>query len=468
MKNLKKKALMAASYVAVAALAVGGTFAHFTDDEESKMNTFTNGEAVDIVINEYQRNDDGTALEEFEQGKALYPIVGGAQESTEDGKTNMDKYGMPSADAAKNYVDKIVTVENTGQADAYVRVFVAIPTALLGESIEDDSDDVLHWNWGNRVDIYGNYSKADYKLANWGWAWQNEDETLIDPEFTAMIDDQEYIVSTFYYTKALKPESITTAVMGGLYLDKDVDYDNGVYIKGNSVINYDLSKGVTVPIFADAVEATGAEGETYKTAFESRPAVDVFETWAENVEAPVLVESAEELTAALENGESVILAEDIQLSAYLNITAAKEISIDLNGHNITRDGGTAIYVNNKDAVVNIEGNGEVTGLDVIYVNAGTVNIYGGTYTNTGDVTVYAFTSEANINIYDGTFSSPDGSFVLNLKDGSNGDITVFGGTFVGFDPANNASENPQQSFVANGYESVDNGNGTYTVVKSAE
>lgn len=284
MKNWKKVALTISSYAAVAALAVGGTFAYLSD-EESKVNTLTNGDAVDIVINEYQRNDDGSALEEFEQGKVLYPIVGSAQESD----TNpMDTWGMPQAE---NYVDKIVTVKNTGKTDAYVRVFVAIPTALLGDSIEEDSDDVLHWNFGNRVDLDGGYTKAqgDNWKQTWGWAYG---DTAADPEFAATVDEQEYIVTTFYYKNALSPEEATTAVMAGLYLDKNVDYDNGVYMRGNDVIEYPLDEGVVVPIFADAVEATGAEGETYKTAFAERDAVEVFKNWADKATGSVVAAPA--------------------------------------------------------------------------------------------------------------------------------------------------------------------------------
>jgi hypothetical protein len=44
-----------------------------------------------------------------------------------------------------------------------------------------------------------------------------------------------------------------------------------------------------------------------------------------------------------------------------------------------------------------------------------------------------------------------------------GTISISGGTFKGFNPADNEAENPKVDFVAIGYQSVDNGDGTYTV-----
>ena len=41
-------------------------------------------------------------------------------------------------------------------------------------------------------------------------------------------------------------------------------------------------------------------------------------------------------------------------------------------------------------------------------------------------------------------------------------ITVYGGTFVGFNPANNEAEGEGTNFVADGYKAVES-NGEYTV-----
>ena len=39
-----------------------------------------------------------------------------------------DEFGQP---VAENYIDKMVTVQNTGKSDAYVRAYFAIPSAKI-------------------------------------------------------------------------------------------------------------------------------------------------------------------------------------------------------------------------------------------------------------------------------------------------------------------------------------------------
>lgn len=269
--SMKKKALAVASYVMVAAMAVGGTVA-FLYDAESEMNTLTVGDAVDIAINEYQRNEDGSALEDFDQGKELYPIVGSAQ-----GKK--DKWGMPEAE---NYGDKIVTVKNTGDADAYIRVYVAKPLALSNLAKDGDantSDDPLHMNLGNRVNLEGEYDAAygDAWKTNWGWDYNVE-------IFEATIKGEKYEVSTYYLRNPLKAGEESTAVIAGVYLDSTVDYDDGVYtmvVDGKIyTIDYDLSKGVSIPVYAEASSTAFVKNDG--------SAQNTFQTWADKVTGSVV------------------------------------------------------------------------------------------------------------------------------------------------------------------------------------
>ena len=75
-----------------------------------------------------------------------------------------------------------------------------------------------------------------------------------------------------------------------------------------------------------------------------------------------------------------------------------------------------------------------------------VEINGGSYTGTN--AVYLLSSGANVTIYDGTFTGE-----LTVE---NGTLTIYGGTFT-VDPT---------AYVAEGYEVVDNGNGTWSVGKT--
>lgn len=223
---MKKKNILilalAASMIAV--LAVGGTLAYFTDND-SRDNTFTVG-SVKIKLIEQQRTEDGTALEDFVDDKVLMPIVGSAQGES----VTVEGVVLPTA---ANYVDKIVKVENTGKSAAYVRVYLAIPAAL---DDDDASKNVLHVNYG------------------FGTEWTG---TLPGEKVT--IDGEDYIAYPCTYNAQLAPGE-TTAVPAykGVYLDSHVDMDkDGNYTINGNVIDFNFENGITLPVFAQAVQAAG-------------------------------------------------------------------------------------------------------------------------------------------------------------------------------------------------------------------
>lgn len=239
---MKKKIVALCLCVALAVIAIGGaTLAYFTDTQ-SETNTFTVGN-VKIKLIEQERDGNG-GLKDFEDGKVLMPIVGSAQGPK-------DAYGMP---VAKNYVDKIITVENLA-SDAYVRVYYAIPAAL--DSTEAKYN-IIHYNAGNRfmpkadyVDVT-NDTNADHE-ANMG------NETYVG---TAVIDGVKYCVYYKNYNKILSKNEVTgSAFMTGVYLDKDLEFDGTNYtITRNGKtesIAYDFSKGVKIPVLAAGVQADG-------------------------------------------------------------------------------------------------------------------------------------------------------------------------------------------------------------------
>ena len=134
---MKKKILSLCLVVALAATAViGGTLAYFTDTED-EINVFALGNIV-IDLVEEQRNADGDELEAFVDGKLLLPIVGSAQGE----KENVGGYNLPTAE---NWVDKIVTVDNEGPQDAYVRVLFAFPAKM--DDAQSAAEMMLHWNY---------------------------------------------------------------------------------------------------------------------------------------------------------------------------------------------------------------------------------------------------------------------------------------------------------------------------------
>ena len=250
--NKKKVLVLAVSVCLVAILAIGGTLAYFTDTD-SATNTFTAG-GVKIQLIEQQRNDARTALEPFEQNKNLMPIVGSAQGEQQV----VDGVKLPKA---QNYVDKIMTIKNTGVSDAYVRIFVAVPTALQnGQTPNAPRYDVLHWNFNGDSCAAGQWT----------------DEIVVANP--TLINGVEYKIYSRTYTTALKANEVTaTPAYIGFYLDKTVDQnDDGDYTvnwgNGPEVINYDLSEGVEIPVFAQAIQAAGFESAEAAFAASGLPA----------------------------------------------------------------------------------------------------------------------------------------------------------------------------------------------------
>lgn len=197
---------------------------------------------------------------------------------------------------------------------------------------------------------------------------------------------------------------------------------------------------------------------------------------------PVFNKPDYDVFAALHEGGLITLHGDVVLHPEHPMIAVagkdKPIVIDLNGHSIkVKDGKTvyrpgevsALISVQNGSVVTIKGNGLVDGGAEDYaveVRNGVLNIEGGEYV--GAYTA-AYAVEGTINISGGTFSDSldDNRYVLNLMDenGKNGiaKIVATGGTYVGFNPADNEAESPKVNFVADGYQVFDNFDGTYTV-----
>lgn len=235
---MKKKITALCLCVALLAVAVvGASLAYFTDTEEAT-NTFTAG-GVKIDLIEQQVNEDGTALEGFKQNQVLMPIVGSAQGEKDD-------FGQP---VAENYIDKIVTIKNTGKSDAYIRAYFAIPSALDdGYETFNAGANILHFNFGNENGV---------STEGVEWQWTHDSKWNY---FETTIDGVAYNVYFADYHQALPAGKTTEQFISGVYLDSHVDMDaQGNYID-TRFPNADLSilKGtVNCPVFAVAVQAEG-------------------------------------------------------------------------------------------------------------------------------------------------------------------------------------------------------------------
>lgn len=236
---MKKKLLLGLSFVGVAAAAasLATSFAYYNSDD-SAVNVMTAGN-VQIELVEQQRNEKGDALEPFKQGKAITPLVGSAQ-------GDKDKFGMP---VAANYQDKIISVENTGANEAYVRVLMAVP-AVLDDA--DASKSPLHVNYGNRVDFTGTgaYNTGDGWKTTWRWDYSSVNTAAIK------INGETYNVYCYTYKDALATGAQTSAAIAGVYLDSAVNYENGAYVMGERTLT-GFKGVVTLPVIAQAVQTDG-------------------------------------------------------------------------------------------------------------------------------------------------------------------------------------------------------------------
>lgn len=249
----KKKLLTLALVIVLIAILSFTTLAWFTDTDEVT-NTFTVG-SVKIVQNEQQIDDKTGALEDFEQGKMLLPIV-----NTKD----------PAADP--NYQDKIVTVTSTGNNDAYVRTWIAIPKALV------------------------DYLVLDLNTVTEGEGWYRQETPP-----TTTVDGIEYVCYCFVYTPILTPGATTPAVLNGVYLDALVDIKdnpetestNREFCKWNSETNacefsgFEIANAagqilseVNVLVATQAVQAQGfADAHTALNSAFGEPAHETSVPW---------------------------------------------------------------------------------------------------------------------------------------------------------------------------------------------
>lgn len=241
----KKLTLVVTCIVLVAAMVIGGTLAYFTDTKNAT-NTFTVGN-VKINLIEQQRGKNG--LVPFEQNKKLYPIVGSAQ-------GEKDEYGMP---IAKNYVDKMVTIQNTGSEKAYIRAYFAIPSALDdGYETFNAGMNVLHFNFGNKVE---NGVVTSTEGAEWIWThgskWNYFETTLSD--------GIKYNVYYADYYQAVDAGATTEQLVQGVYLDKTFDMKDGKPMAFGKEFAVDAGwdwSNVSCPVFAVACQAEGFDNAT--------------------------------------------------------------------------------------------------------------------------------------------------------------------------------------------------------------
>ncbi len=438
MSKLKSLLLSGVGAVAVAAVAIGGTVAYL-QDSDSDVNVMTLGE-VKIEQIEQERNEAGE-LVEFSQAKPAYPAVGNIAWDEDGLEVNGTEYKVFD-DGLKNVVDKIVTVNNTGKSDAYVRTLVAI------EAPDGDPDNLIHLNYnGTDVTSSGN--------------------------FMIEIDGVDYYVTAFTYKEALAGGEKSAPSLMQLFLDEKTTNEDCAAFG-------DLWD---VKVLSQAIQAAGfADAQTALDTGFGEVNADNAKTWFSNIQTATLVSSAEELKDVFKNGGYAILEEDISLEKLTNIEPGAEVYLDMNGKTITVDQNTSsntlIWVK-EGAKLTIDGNGtfdlgEVHTMAIFYPE-GDLIIENGTFIKKFpagekfDRGLFGGVKNSSCNVvinggyFDGGYYDPNGDlskFTETHADGQGkpsdrneyrkalkenvgavfnfsgyGSFKIYGGTFVGANPA---------------------------------
>lgn len=251
--------------------------------------------------------------------------------------------------------------------------------------------------------------------------------------------------------------------------------ENGFYFV------FTTAEGASVTVDGAAADETAAYG-----AYEAR----VSNAWFDTFENAVKYAEA--------NGKTVVLLKDVEVgeagNAATGLVVSGTVTVDFNGHTVSNKGtGFAIFVKGSEAkVIFVDSSEKQTGgiyggsggnNQALRVESGaTLDIYGGNYNVGGDSqgegnSTVAIRTNSTVNIYGGRFASEkayEGKyFVLNVQQttGASGFIKVYGGTFVGQNPAD-GDDALGGSFVAKGYEAfvskeaTDDSLAEYTVQKA--
>ncbi|MBQ7800370.1 MAG: hypothetical protein IJ370_07735 [Oscillospiraceae bacterium] len=317
--KLKGILLTAASCVLTAAIAVGGTLAYLQSDD-SDVNVMTTG-SVKIAQHEYERVVDANGnyttidvdgntsyeLKEFTQAKPLLPATAldangnpynhgaGNYGDTYVYMSQVGSQGSVKMFTTKNVQDKIITVENTGKSDAFVRTWIAIEDPFTENRIG--------------VNVGG---PGYYKQTPW---------TSVE------IDGTTYSVTCFTYDEALNPGEESYPSLLQVYLNYKATNDD-MKLLGDTFDILAFSQAVQADGFADA-----------KTALEA--AFGTEHPWVGTVDVPVVVSDADDLVEALESGESVLFTEDIKINPANMSNAYGTTGINVkNGQTINGNGKT--------------------------------------------------------------------------------------------------------------------------------
>lgn len=253
--------------------------------------------------------------------------------------------------------------------------------------------------------------------------------------------------------------TFTQDVSRWLAPDLGVSYNEDT---GRYTVNSDIWEVIFTVVDTDGVE-TSRDPQYFANL---NDLLDSYNDWVSTLDTSAVYSAA------------VKLMSDVKIDEIVDIDLL--LTLDLNGKTVTAVTGESGY---SDAFriladVTVIGNGTVDADESGYAffvgndtTAGKLTIKNGSFY--GAVTAAQVTKGELIiegGYFEATAYNGAYDFTLNCKDAfyqaGEAKITVTGGTFSNFNPADNKAEGTGTDFVAAGYESVDNGDGTWGIVSS--
>lgn len=280
---------------------------------------------------------------------------------------------------------------------------------------------------------------------------------------------------------------ITLSVENGTFNGSVYSQNNASFIKGGTFSDAPaqdyLAEGyASVTASANPltykvvpVENPGEDGEALEVKLKNTSG-KVYEI-ASELSINTSVGSKKNNTLYISKTGGVIPSESFRkdVSESFIVTAA---TLTFDGQGIIQGPSGSTYGNGSQAIfvqggkINIYGNLTIDGGSgsegnhAVTLTSGTANIYGGYFhagldkNNKSSEVIYmrpAWQKYTYCNIYGGVFETEgDPAYLLNIKNSDRARATfkVYGGTFVGFNPADNIADGEHTNFVAKGYKSV--------------
>lgn len=312
-------------------------------------------------------------------------------------------------------------------------------------------------HWYECVDCDTDLSKADHNIGDW--------QTLTDA--TCTVAEMQYHNCLCGYTELRSYGEALGHLASETYVSNTTHHWNTCQRTDcEEILNYaehTMVEGVCSTCHYGAVASVGIEPASL--------------TYYANLQTAV---------SNAQDNETITLLDNIDLPTAIEIN--KPITIELNDKIltiVTDTVGDGVFHVVTGGDLTINGNGIVNGVGnnkwniVVFADGGDVTINGGTYTNLNIVkdpddddsnhydVIYA-KNGSTVTINDGIFMGTTPAWLLNVyddhyKDGTT-NIVVQGGTFIGFNPADCASEGENTNFVADGFKVISGNNTDYVVI----